>query len=114
MPQQNASFCSEFPLGCNGAGFTVISLQSHHWELSALGASPDCSCLCLLPQMANPVPSACCVVLAAVVVVYAQRHSQLGESFTPPSQALGVLKNGNAAPSAPLSWGNLGAPSRCA
>ncbi|XP_039556689.1 ciliary neurotrophic factor receptor subunit alpha isoform X2 [Passer montanus] len=26
--------------------------------------------------MANPVPSACCVVLAAVVVVYAQRHSQ--------------------------------------
>uniref|UniRef100_A0A8C3CIX4 Ig-like domain-containing protein n=1 Tax=Cairina moschata TaxID=8855 RepID=A0A8C3CIX4_CAIMO len=27
-------------------------------------------------QMANPVPSACCVVLAAVVVVYAQRHSQ--------------------------------------
>ncbi|XP_017602133.1 ciliary neurotrophic factor receptor subunit alpha isoform X3 [Corvus cornix cornix] len=26
--------------------------------------------------MANPVPSACCVVLAVVVVVYAQRHSQ--------------------------------------
>nr|XP_021150658.1 ciliary neurotrophic factor receptor subunit alpha isoform X4 [Columba livia] len=26
--------------------------------------------------MANPVPSACCVVLTAVVVVYAQRHSQ--------------------------------------
>ncbi|XP_030918726.1 ciliary neurotrophic factor receptor subunit alpha [Geospiza fortis] len=32
-------------------------------------------------EMANPVPSACCVVLAAVVVVYAQRHSQL-ESHT--------------------------------
>ncbi|KAM4878666.1 ciliary neurotrophic factor receptor subunit alpha [Sylvia borin] len=27
-------------------------------------------------EMANPVRSACCVVLAAVVVVYAQRHSQ--------------------------------------
>ncbi|XP_068279289.1 ciliary neurotrophic factor receptor subunit alpha isoform X2 [Nyctibius grandis] len=27
-------------------------------------------------EMANPIPSACCVVLAAVVVVYAQRHSQ--------------------------------------
>ncbi|XP_064903160.1 ciliary neurotrophic factor receptor subunit alpha isoform X4 [Columba livia] len=27
-------------------------------------------------RMANPVPSACCVVLTAVVVVYAQRHSQ--------------------------------------
>lgn len=52
--------------------------------LPALGANPDCSCLCFLPQMANPVPSACCVVLAAVVVVYAQRHSQQGESSTPP------------------------------
>ncbi|CAM5112556.1 unnamed protein product, partial [Eretmochelys imbricata] len=27
--------------------------------------------------MANPVPSACCMVLAAVVMVYAQRHSEL-------------------------------------
>lgn len=46
--------------------------------------------LCLLPQMANPVPSACCVVLAAVVVVYAQRHSQQGESTAPaPSARLG-------------------------
>nr|XP_021150652.1 ciliary neurotrophic factor receptor subunit alpha isoform X1 [Columba livia]XP_021150653.1 ciliary neurotrophic factor receptor subunit alpha isoform X1 [Columba livia]XP_021150654.1 ciliary neurotrophic factor receptor subunit alpha isoform X1 [Columba livia]XP_021150655.1 ciliary neurotrophic factor receptor subunit alpha isoform X1 [Columba livia]XP_021150656.1 ciliary neurotrophic factor receptor subunit alpha isoform X2 [Columba livia]XP_021150657.1 ciliary neurotrophic factor recepto len=30
----------------------------------------------VFPKMANPVPSACCVVLTAVVVVYAQRHSQ--------------------------------------
>ncbi|XP_034630246.1 ciliary neurotrophic factor receptor subunit alpha isoform X2 [Trachemys scripta elegans] len=28
-------------------------------------------------KMASPVPSACCVVLAAVVMVYAQRHSQM-------------------------------------
>lgn len=35
--------------------------------------------LCVCPQMANLVTSLCCVVLAAVVVAYAQRRSQLGE-----------------------------------
>lgn len=35
--------------------------------------------LCLLPQMAYPVLSVCCAVLAVVVVVYAQRHSQQGK-----------------------------------
>ncbi|KAK9532783.1 hypothetical protein VZT92_010151 [Zoarces viviparus] len=33
--------------------------------------------LCVCPQMANRVTSLCCVVLAAVVVAYAQRRSQL-------------------------------------
>lgn len=75
-----------------------------------LGANPDCSCLCLLPQMANPVPSACCVVLAAVVVVYAQRHSQQGESPRT-SPTLGVPKNVNAAPPASL-LGQAGCPLR--
>lgn len=35
--------------------------------------------LCVCLQMANLVTSLCCVVLAAVVVAYAQRRSQLGE-----------------------------------
>lgn len=41
-----------------------------------------CSCrwlCCVCLQMANLVTSLCCVVLAAVVVAYAQRRSQLGE-----------------------------------
>lgn len=61
---------------------------------SSPGANPDCSCLCLLPQMANPVPSACCVVLAAVVVVYAQRHSQQGESCASSPARGGPKKRG--------------------
>ena len=71
-------------------------LSAHHVR-GLLGAKPDSCCLCLLPQMANPVPSACCMVLAAVVVVYAQRHSQQGESLHT-SPTLGVTKNVNAAP----------------
>lgn len=34
-------------------------------------------------QMANLVTSLCCVILAAVVVAYAQRRSQLGEYALP-------------------------------
>lgn len=33
--------------------------------------------------MANLVTSLCCLILAAVVVAYAQRRSQLGESTLP-------------------------------
>lgn len=40
-------------------------------------------CVCLLPQMASPVPAGCCLMLAAVVVVYAQRHSQQGKQMPP-------------------------------
>lgn len=43
----------------------------------ALTHAHDSAVVC--PQMANLVTSLCCVVLAAVVVAYAQRRSQLGE-----------------------------------
>lgn len=92
----------------------AISFWSHHvlqlperdqpsarYVRGLLGTNPDCFCLCLLPQMANPVPSACCVVLAAVVVVYAQRHSQQGKAL-PTSPTLEVPKNVGASPPASL------------
>lgn len=98
--------------------FMAISLQSHHTFLllgrdrllaqymrGLLRANPDCSCLCLLPQMANPVPSAFCVVLAVVVVVYAQRHSQQGESLHT-SRTSGVPKMGMLL-CQPLYWRKL-------
>lgn len=51
-----------------------------HWPALCLShALTLMTLLCVCPQMANLVTSLCCVVLAAVVVAYAQRRSQLGE-----------------------------------
>lgn len=47
--------------------------------VSRMRSSTLMTLLCVCLQMANLVTSLCCVVLAAVVVAYAQRRSQLGE-----------------------------------
>uniref|UniRef100_A0A8C3CE89 Ig-like domain-containing protein n=1 Tax=Cairina moschata TaxID=8855 RepID=A0A8C3CE89_CAIMO len=58
----------------SGEGRPVTSTQKDPTDFDEkLGTSPG---VWTGGEMANPVPSACCVVLAAVVVVYAQRHSQ--------------------------------------
>ena len=55
-----------------------IRTTGGHTYSPALARTDDIAvCVCL--QMANLVTSLCCVVLAAVVVAYAQRRSQLGE-----------------------------------
>lgn len=58
-------------------GLWVAPAASPQPATHALTHAHDSAVVC--PQMANLVTSLCCVVLAAVVVAYAQRRSQLGE-----------------------------------